>query len=89
MSTLAVPSDMVATMRSTTQRPSEPFEQTKKWCWRDGSAGGEEWNKAVHDAAEALEVDASPGAAGAGFLASSFGFETAPPIPPSATVEPS
>ena len=52
MSTLAVPSDMVALNRSSTLRSSEPFDQSKKWCWRNGSAGGEEWNRAVHEAAE-------------------------------------
>ena len=57
MSTLAVPSDMVATYGSTihpTQRPTEAFDPSKRGCWRNGSTGGEEWRKAVLEAAETL-----------------------------------
>ena len=56
MSTDAVSSDMVATYQAPTlavQRPTEPFDPTRKWCWRNGSSGGEEWHKAVVEAAEA------------------------------------
>ena len=57
MSTQGVSSDMVAmypgTQTLSSQRPAVAFDPDKKWCWRRGSAGGEEWHKAVLEAAEA------------------------------------
>ena len=56
MSTMAVPTDMVASFRpdlQANQRPNDLFDHTKRWCWRNGSAGGEEWHKAVLEAADA------------------------------------
>ena len=56
MTTQMVVPDMVAQQGLLRNDLPKNFDPTKRWCWRDGSSGGDKWCKAVLEAADSLGI---------------------------------